>query len=324
VLALASPASLKGVLSPGEAAALLASGMRRVHGVEAQEVPVADGGEGTAAVIHASLGGTWQTATVSDALGRPVEAQWLLLEDRTAVVESAQAIGLPRLRDDERDPLRTSSRGLGELLLAALAVRPAALLVCVGGTATVDGGAGLRALVGDALAGLPLRVACDVRNPLLGERGAARVFGPQKGADAAAIDELEARLEALEELTPYRDLPGAGAGGGLGAALAALGGDLVEGAELVLDTIGFDERARGAELVVTGEGTVDATTLEGKAPGAVARRCERLGVRCELFGGIVRDGVAAHALSGRPQSAEDDLVRLGEELCGELARRQAG
>jgi glycerate kinase len=92
----------------------------------------------------------------------------------------------------------------------------------------------------------------------------------------------------------------------------------------VLDTIGFDERARGAELVVTGEGTVDATTLEGKAPGAVARRCERLGVRCELFGGIVRDGVAAHALSGRPQSAEDDLVRLGEELCGELARRQAG
>jgi glycerate 2-kinase len=307
-------------LSPGEAAALLASGMRRVPGVEAEELPVADGGEGTAAVIHASLGGTWHAATVSDALGRPVEAKWLLLDDGTAVVESAQAIGLPQLRDDERDPLRTSSRGLGELLLAALAARPAALLVCIGGTATVDGGAGMRLAVGHELDGFPLRVACDVRNPLLGERGAARVFGPQKGAGPAAVDELESRLESLAELAPYRKLPGAGAGGGLGAALAALGGQLVEGAELVLDTIGFDERACHADLAVTGEGTVDATTLEGKAPGAVARRCERLGVRCELFGGIVRDGISAHALSGRPESAGEDLRMLGKQLCDEFSR----
>ncbi len=172
----------------------------------------------------------------------------------------------------------------------------------------------MRAVVGTALSGLPIRVLCDVRNPLLGERGAARVFGPQKGAGPAEVEQLEARLARLDELAPYRDLPGAGAGGGLGAAFAALGGQLVPGAELVLDTIGFDERARDADLVVTGEGTVDRTTLEGKAPGAVLRRCERLGVACALFGGAVRDGIDAHVLpGGRPRAAED-LVRLGKEL----------
>ena len=318
MLVLASPASLKGVLSPGDAAAQLAAGLRRVPGVEVDEAPVADGGEGTAAVIQTALGGMWHEAGVSDALGRPVTARWLLLDDGTAVVESAQAIGLPLLRRSERDPLRTTSRGLGELLLAALALRPAALLVCVGGTATVDGGAALREVVGDRLDGVPMRVLCDVRNPLLGRRGAARVFGPQKGARPAAVEQLEGRLAALEVLAPYRDLPGAGAGGGLGAALAALGGELVEGAEVVLDTIGFDDRARNADLVVTGEGMVDATTLEGKAPGAVVRRSERLGVRCELFGGVVTGGLRAHALSGRRSQAGDDLVRLGEELARAL------
>jgi glycerate kinase len=292
--------------------------MRRVTGVEVGEVPVADGGEGTAAVIQAALGGIWRTAIVSDPLGRPVAAEWLLLDDGTAVVESARAIGLPLLKPGERDPLHTTSLGLGELLLATLATEPSALLVCIGGTATVDGGTGMREVVGARLRDLPLRVLCDVRNPLLGERGAARVFGPQKGASPGVVEELEARLAAIEELAPYRDLPGAGAGGGLGAALAALGGELVEGAELVLDTIGFDERVRGADLVITGEGTVDATTLEGKAPGAVVRRCERLGVRCELFGGVVRDGVDARSLSGRRETAGEDLVRLGEELARAL------
>jgi len=318
VLVLASPASLKGVLSPREAASLLARGLRRVPGVDVDEAPVADGGEGTAAVIQASLGGTWHTAQVGDPLGRPVSAPWLLLDDGTAVVESAQAIGLPRLRRNERNPLRTTSRGLGELLLAALGERPTSLFVCVGGTATVDGGVSMRQVVGSRLEGVPLRVLCDVRNPLLGERGAARVFGPQKGARPDAVEVLEARLAALDELAPFRDLPGAGAGGGLGAAFAALGGELVEGAELVLDTINFDERARAASLVVTGEGTVDATTLEGKAPGAVVRRCARLGVRCELFGGAVRAGMRAHALSGRRARAGEDLVRLGEELAAGL------
>jgi glycerate kinase len=317
--ALASPASLKGVLSPVEAAATLAAGMRRVEGLEVDEAPVADGGEGTAEVLARSLGGAWRTVVVSDALGRPVEARYLVLPDGTAVVESAQAVGLAALRQDELDPLRASSRGVGELMVAALGEGAARLLICVGGTATVDGGAGMRAALGGAVAGVPIRVACDVRNPLLGERGAACVFGPQKGATPEAVRELERRLAADQELGPYRDLPGAGAGGGLGAGLAALGAELVPGAELVLDAIGFDERARGAALVVTGEGTVDATTLEGKAPGAVAARCRALGVRCELFGGLVRDGIPAHALSGRRERAVDDLVGLGEELARALA-----
>jgi glycerate kinase len=321
VLALASPASLKGVLSPLEAAMLLASGMRRVDGVEVDEAPVADGGEGTADVLHRALGGAWHSAAVSDPLGRPIAARWLELPDGTAVVEAAEAIGLPRLRDDELDPLRATSRGLGELLLAVATAKPRALLACVGGTATVDGGAGMRAVVGGWLKGLPIRVACDVRNPLLGERGAARVFGPQKGADAQMVEELEDRLASMSELASYCELPGAGAGGGLGAAFASLGGELLAGAELVLDLIGFDERARGAAVVVTGEGTVDATTLEGKAPGAVLRRCRRLGVSCELFGGLVRDGIEAHALSGRRALVGEDLVQLGEELALAVARR---
>ena len=311
---LAAPASLKGVLSPREAAVLLAAGMRRVDGVEVVEAPVADGGEGTASVIYAALGGEWRTAVVADPLGRTIAANWLLLEDGTAVVDAAAAIGLPLLREDERDPLRASSRGLGELLLAILASQPTSMIVGIGGTATVDGGAGMRGVVGSWLHDVPIRVACDVRNPLLGERGAARAFAPQKGADADDVEELELRLGALEELAAYRELPGAGAGGGLGAAFAAMGAELVEGADLVLDLTRFDEQAQGAVLVVTGEGTVDATTFEGKAPGAVLRRCEALGVPCELFGGIVAEGFTAHALSGRRALAGEDLVQLGEEL----------
>jgi len=311
---LAAPASLKGVLSPLEAAALLAAGMRRVEGVEVIEAPVADGGEGTASVIHAAVGGEWRTAVVDDPLGHTIAARWLLLDDGTAVVEAAEAIGLPLVPEADRDPLRATSRGLGELLLAVLTARPTSVLVGIGGTATVDGGVGMRSVLGSWLQDVPIRVACDVRNPLLGERGAARVFGPQKGADAAEVEELELRLVALDELAPYRDLRGAGAGGGLGAAFAAMGANLVDGAELVLDLIEFDARAQGASLVITGEGTVDATTFEGKAPGAVLRRCEALGVPCELFGGLVREGFSAHALSGRRALAGEDLVQLGEEL----------
>lgn len=314
MLVLASPSSLKGVLTQLEAAALLATGLRRVEGSDVDEAPVADGGEGTVDVLHARLGGRWHTAVVSDPLGRPVTARWLELDDGTAVVESAAALGLPLLALDELDPLHASSRGLGELLLETLATQPSSVLVCVGGTATMDAGAGLLDVVGPRLQGVPIRVACDVRNPLLGPRGAARVFGPQKGADAAAIDELERRYASFEPLAPYRDLPGAGAGGGLGAALASLGAELVEGAELVLELIGFDERARAAVLVITGEGTVDATSLEGKGTGAVLAHCERLGVRSVLFGGVVRDGIDARALSGRPERAGEDLVQLGEEL----------
>jgi glycerate 2-kinase len=301
--ALASPASLKGVLPAWEAAAALAEGLR--SWAEVDELPVADGGEGTLEVLHAGLGGDWREARVGDAFGRPRVARWLALPDGTAAVESAQAIPL----DPERlDPFAASSRGLGELIVAV--GLPRALLVCLGGTANVDGGAGLREVLRELPA--PTRVACDVDAPLV---DAARVFAAQKGASPEDAVDLERGLLAMPELRDVADLPGAGAAGGLGAALAALGAELVPGARLVLDAVGFD--ANGYELVVTGEGTVDATTMRGKAPGEVARRCAAAGVRCVLFGGVVREppaGIEVVPLSGDPLRARRDLVELGSTL----------
>jgi glycerate 2-kinase len=227
------------------------------------------------------------------------------LPDGAAAVESAQAIPL----DPQRlDPLAASSRGLGELI--RVVGSPSELLVCLGGTANVDGGAGLREVVGELPA--PTRVACDVDVPL---REAARVFAAQKGASVEQADELEAQLRAMPELAPYADLPGAGAAGGLGAALASLGAELVPGAALVLDLIGFDPG--GHDLVVTGEGTLDATTLRGKAPLEVARRCAERRVRCVVFAGRVVEappGLETVALSGDPSRARKDLVALGRQL----------
>ena len=311
---LASPASLKGVLSAVEAAGALVEGFANA-GAGAEALALADGGGGTAEVLAAALGGSWGVARVSDPLGRPVEARWLLLPDGTAVVEAAEAIGLARLRPEELDPLRASSRGLGELILAALEASPAALLVCLGDSATVDAGGGLL----DVLDRLPVRarVACDVRNRLLGEHGAAHVFGPQKGASTEQVEELEQRLAARRELAGYADLPGAGAAGGLGAALASLGAELVPGAPLVLRLVGFERHAAGVELVVTGEGTVDATTSAGKAAGEALRVCRAAGLRCAVFGGRILEpleGAELHELSGDPTRARADLVELGERL----------
>lgn len=249
-----------------------------------------------------------------------MDARFLLLPDGRGVVEAAEAVGLWHVTEDERDVWGASSRGLGELMRAALDAGAHGLLVALGGTATVDGGEGLR----EVITGLPVPVeaACDVGNQLLGPRGAARAFGPQKGASPADVEGLERRLAAMNELAPYAEVPGAGAAGGLGAALAALGARLVPGADLVLDVVGFDERIRGADLVVTGEGVVDASSLEGKVTGAVVGRCHQADVRCVVFGGRVEieiEGVQTHALSGDPDRAEDDLVALGERVGGSLS-----
>ena len=310
--ALLCPASLKGVLSARAAARALA----RSFGGSATELPVADGGEGTAEAFEAAFGGEWQEARVADPLGRPRTARWLVLPDGRAVVEAAAAIGLPLLSRGEQDPLRTSSRGLGELLSTALGSAPSSLVVGLGGTATVDGGAGLLAAL-PSLA-VPTVALCDVRIPLA---DAARLFGPQKGASPDDVAVLEQRLAELEELRRYADLPGAGAAGGLGAALASLGAELAPGAETVLDLLGFDELLPGHDLVVTGEGEVDETTGVGKAPGEVARRAAAAGVRCVAFGGRVSapiPGAETVALSGDPARAEQDLVELGRRLAGAL------
>ena len=305
--ALASPASLKGALSAREAAAALAEGLG-----DAVELPVADGGEGTLEVLWPSVGGEWHAAEVADPLGRPVHARWLLLDDGTALVESAQALGLGLVAEQERDPLRASSRGLGELLADVQDADPAEIVVFLGGTATVDGGDGLMEVCGGFR--VPVRAACDVRAPLL---DAVRVFAAQKGATAEQLGELERRLLAKRSLLSYRGLPGAGAAGGLGAALAALGAEVVDAAPFVLELIGFRDRLASAELVVTGEGTVDRTTWMGKAPGEVAQTCAEAGVRCVLFGGRVvdrPDGNEIYELSGDPARAREDLVELGRRL----------
>jgi glycerate 2-kinase len=298
--ALASPASLKGVLTAAVAAAALTRGLRSA-GAEAEELPLADGGEGTADVLGARA---VRLERVPDAFGREREAPIRELPDGTAVVESAEVIPLDPSRLDVR---AASSRGLGELI-ARVGSAPR-LLVCLGGTATMDGGSGLLEVLDELPA--PTVALCDVRATLA---EAPRLFGPQKGALADDVLELENRF--ADHLQSFAKLAGAGAAGGLGAALASLGAQLVPGAPYVLDAIGFRERAGAADLVVTGEGTVDRTTFDGKAPGEALRVCEELGVPCVLFGGRVADGVEARTLSGDPARARDDLEELGLGLGG--------
>jgi glycerate 2-kinase len=293
---LACPASLKGVLSARDAAETLAAGLREWSDPEV--LPVADGGEGTLDALQPVLAAQWQEADVHDAFGRPRIARWLS-DGRNAFLEAAEAIPFDSSR---RDPIVASSRGLGDLIEAI--GRPRHLYIGLGGTANVDGGAGLLEVVDELPA--PTTVACDVDVPLL---DAVRVFGAQKGATPDQFPMLEERLAPL---AAYAELPGAGAAGGLGAALASLGAELFPGAALVLDLLRFDPSPY--ELVVTGEGTVDATTVRGKAPGEVARRCREAGVRCVVFGGRVVERVPnaeTVVLSGDPSRAREDLRRLG-------------
>jgi glycerate kinase len=282
-------------------------------GWECEPIPLSDGGEG----LLEAFGGPNRTSRVTGPHGRPVTAGWRL-DGEQAVLEAAQANGLMLAGGAEgNDPMAATSAGVGELVAAAIGAGARRVLVGIGGSANTDGGAPVVDLLAaqrplDGADGRVLvEVCCDVRTTFV---DAARVFGPQKGAGPAAVEELERRLAAAERLRPFRDLPGAGAAGGLGAALASLGGELLEGAALVLDLSGFDDHASAADLVVTGEGTVDRSTFEGKAPGAVVERCRRLGVRCVLFGGRVEEGLDALALSGRPERACEDLAALGAEL----------
>ena len=251
-------------------------------------MPVADGGEGTVDALCS----VFEPVETVDAFGSSRVARAGVLEDGTRVVEAAEAIPL--------DPARLD-------VLAA----------------TMDAGAGLLEVL-DRLPG-PTRVLCDVATTLY---DAPRLFGPQKGATSEQIAELEARFRRIDRLAPFAGLRGSGAAGGLGAALASLGAELVPGADAVLDLLGFDPVPY--DLVVTGEGAVDATTWEGKAPAAVARRCAGADVRCAVFGGLVEAAtvprglsVELFPLSGDPDRARADLVELGEKLGRSLAVRDA-
>ena len=281
---LVAPDSFKGTFSAAEVAAAIAAGLRSADR-EAVELPVGDGGEGTMGVLVDALGGDVRTATVADPLGRPVEAQFAILPDGSAVVETAQASGLGLVDEDERDAWAASTRGTGELIVLAVEAGAEHVLVTVGGSATSDGGAGALKALDEAGVRPDLEVLCDVRTVY---EKAPSVFGPQKGADPELVKRLERRLDDLAGSLPRdpRGVPMTGAAGGLSGGLwGGLGARLVPGAAYVLDAIGFDAAMKASAFVVTGEGRLDSQTLEGKIVGEVATRCRQGGVACHAIVG---------------------------------------
>lgn len=293
-----APDSFKECLSSVAVAGVLVDAVREaVPNAEVLEIPLSDGGEGSLEVWLRATGGTRREAVVSNPLGRPVRASYGVLGE-TCFLETALACGLSLLSPVERNPLRTDTRGVGELLLAARCDGCSHFLVALGGSATCDGGAGMCAVPGlrEAMRGATVEVLCDVDTPFVGPKGAARVFGPQKGASPADVEILEMRLQERaaqifrETGVAVADLPGAGAAGGLGGAFrACFNARLVPGIDRILDLAGFDEAASGADLIITGEGSSDAQTLLGKVPMGVLRRS---------------NGVPVALLSGRIQDAE--------------------
>lgn len=306
---LIAPDSFGGTLSAPQAATAIGDGWRRAAPEAVLDLaPVSDGGPGFLAVLHTALGGELVQLSVADPLGRPTAAAVLMhqssVDIRTAYIESAQACGLHLLAPSERDPERTSSTGVGQLLTAALDAGATRIVVGLGGSGTNDGGRGALSAVDPArLTGVKLIAATDVDNPLLGEHGASAVYGPQKGADQAAVRRLEAELAAyalkLDAMT-VAAMPGAGAAGGLGFALLFCGGQRRSGAGLVLDALHLADRVAAAQVVVTGEGSYDPQSLRGKAPGAVAALAAEHAVPCLVLAGQVHVGrrqAAAHGIT---------------------------
>jgi glycerate kinase len=363
-----APDSFKGSLTSVQVARALAAGWSRGRpGDRLSLAPLADGGEGTLVAIDAAGGWEWQEAEVADPLGRPIRARWLRSADGLrAVVEMAEASGLSRVAPVDRDPLRASTYGTGQLILHAIAGGVRHVVLGIGGSATSDGGLGLIAALGGLpdrelpdpsmtpdrvdldgldprLGQLDVRVACDVTNPLLGERGAAATYGPQKGATAAQVDQIDRRLARWADVLEAaggrseRDTPGAGAAGGLGFGLLAIGDrfrslELVSGVELVMDETDLAGKLAGADLVITGEGRVDAQTAFGKTALGVARRARAAGVPCIAVGGgvepegietLAAEGVVVVPVAEKPQRVEDAMAAgaMPLERCGERLAR---
>jgi glycerate kinase len=342
---LIAPDKFAGSLSAIEAADAIAAGWRAIAPEDRVTVlPLADGGTGFVDVLHAALGGRLEAVDTTDPLGRPVVGYVLAVDGAdahdgcTAYVESAQACGLHLLAAAERDPRRTTSAGLAALLLAAVDLGAARVVVGVGGSGTNDGGAAMiDALGGDVsrLRAVDLVVATDVDNPLLGPVGATAVFGPQKGADAAMLPLLEERLARLaDEVAPeLADLPGAGAGGGLGFALFALGGRRVSGADLVMQLLDVSAELAASDLVITGEGALDAQSLRGKLPARIAAGCLEVGVPCVAIAGRVLLGrrqlaavgfAEAHAIEAYAGSVEAAMEQGAAALRGLSAQVALG
>lgn len=343
---LIAPDCFGGTLTAVEAAEAVKRGWRRAAPADELVLrPLADGGPGFVTVLHAALGGTVHTCRVTGPAGRPVPARWLEHQG-VGYVESAQACGVHLVPPDRRDARTATSRGVGELIVAARDAALPTVVVGLGGSASTDGGAGALAALGAiavdtegrpvppggaALArcsrldgpvrvpGVTLVAAADVTNPLLGRHGAAETFGPQKGAGPEQVRELDMALsrwaDVLEEATgrAVRDLPAAGAAGGLGAALLGLGARRVSGAELVAGHLGLDTALDTAELVVTGEGSFDWQSLRGKLVTMVARGAARRGLPCLVLAGQVSVGRREAAAAGV------DAAYAAADLAGSVA-----
>ena len=326
-----APDSFKGSLTALEAATCMERGLKKaLKGVSVRKIPMADGGEGTVRAIVESTGGRMMARTVADPLGRPIKSSFGVTGDRkTAVIEMAAASGLALLKVRERNPMKTTTRGTGELIKNALKSNVKKVLVGIGGSATNDGGTGMARALGvrfldakgrelpegggalDRLASIDMsgleprvkrvkvEVACDVDNLLCGPRGAARVYSPQKGATPAMVKQLDANLRHMAKIirkdlgVDILNMPGSGAAGGLGAGLMAfLGGELRPGVDIVIDSVGLERRMNGCDLVIAGEGRMDGQTVFGKTPAGVARIAGKLRIPVIAIAGSLGPGVA--------------------------------
>lgn len=347
-LVLVAPNAYKGSLSSLEAAKVLATGVK-IAGGTPLVLPLADGGDGTLAVLSPRLGLEYRRCKVLDPLGRLTVARWgYNAMDRRAAIEMAQASGLALLKPFEQNPLHTTSYGTGQLIHAAVQAGAREIIIGLGGSATVDGGLGLlqalgariylgsgkechRSLVGKDLIALQkidvepahrflrdarLRVLCDVNNPLLGPRGAARVFGPQKGASPAGVRKLEKGLRRLASIIGDDHLaeqPGTGAAGGLGAALRGfLRADLEKGVGAIFNLLRVEKQLKRANVVLTGEGRVDHTSWEGKALGELARLCRLHGKPIVVLAGAI--GPGAFRPGVRVVPIADDRWTVSEKM----------
>lgn len=355
------PDSFKGTLSSRQVCQVMAGQLRRFFPqAQVKSIPVADGGEGSVEAFLAAAGGERRTRTVTGPFGEPVEAFYGILGDgRTAVIEMAACAGLP-LAEGRLNPERATTYGVGELLLAAKEAGCTKAILGLGGSCTNDGGAGAAAALGakftradgtafvptggtlgeiaaldvspvaQALQGMELTAMCDIDNPLYGDAGAAAVFAPQKGADAAMVARLDAGLRHLGQVSArclgrdFSHLPGAGAAGGLGFGMAAFcGAQLRMGIDAVLDAVGFDSLLPGTNVVFTGEGKIDSQSARGKVVSGVAARCRKAGVPVVAVVGQIGQGfeemyqqglTAVFSINRAAQPFAESRFHAGENL----------
>jgi glycerate kinase len=359
---LVAPDKFKGSLSAAAAAGAISRGLRAVlRDAEIQTAAIADGGEGFAEALCEALGGVWIEAQVQDPLGRDVSARYAWVEaGRVAILDMSEASGLWRLKKSELAPLRANTFGTGQLLRDAVERGARKIFIGLGGSATTDGGIGMAAALGynfltddgydlapypgnllslirieteEAIELPEIVAACDVQNPLLGERGAARVFGPQKGADDQTLVALEEGLLNLADVVAadlgcdFRETPGAGAAGGIAYGLMSFcRARVCSGFDLLADLLKLEDRIAASDLIVTGEGRLDGQTLEGKGPAGVSALARKHGKPILAFAGSVAETPGVHAIFDVACPIIDEPVDLEEAMArgAEFLERAAG